>query len=325
MTMIAFRFALFGIFLLSSGLLQAEAPRVWLDTEKGPILLELEPELAPDHVDNFLAYVNEGFYDGLVFHRSIAGFVIQGGGFDERFNFRSPTRGPIAGRPNNGLIHERGTLSMAQGADINSARSQFFINVERNANLDESFTVFGRVVVGMDVVDVINQQASSTKFTESGRFDDAPIRPTLIRRAVETRGFPIMPLHSGSWFDPATAGTGFNIEISQDASTESGPLLVAYWYDFRDGEKIWASGVAPFEFGASELTVELLAADDIAAADFRNPPASDRFATWGSLTVRFIDCRRAVFSYDTVAQGSGEIEVIRLTLPDNASCDLLDH
>lgn len=319
------RFALLFAFLVAAGLAHAEPPRVWLDTDKGPILLELGPEFAPDHVANFLAYVNEGFYDGVIFHRSIAGFVVQSGGFDEGFRFRSPTRGPIMGRPNNGLIHERGTLSMAQGADINSARSQFFINVERNANLDASFTVFGRVVVGMDVVDAINQQASSTKFTESGRFDDAPVRPTLIRRAVETRGFPIMPLHSGSWFDPATAGTGFNIEISRDASTEGGPLLVAYWYDFRDGEKIWASGVAPFEFGASELTIELLAADDPSEADFRNPPASDGFATWGSLTVRFIDCRRAVFSYDTVAQGNGEIEAIRLTLPDNASCNLLDN
>ena len=323
--MIAHRFALLLGFIFASGLAHAEAPRVWLDTDKGPILLELEPELAPDHVSNFLDYVNQGFYDGLVFHRSIAGFVIQSGGFDQGFSFRSPTRGPIDGRPGNGLIHERGTLSMAQaGSDINSARAQFFINVERNANLDQSFTVFGRVVVGMAVVDAINQQASSTKFTEGGRFDDAPGRPTLIRRAVETRGFPIMPLHSGSWFDPATAGTGFNVEISQDASTESGPLLVVYWYDFRDGRKIWASGVAPFDFGASEVTVELLAVDDPAEADFRNPPAGERFETWGSLSLRFLDCRRAVFSYDTVAQGSGQIDAIRLTLPDQASCDLLN-
>ncbi|MGY6554281.1 MAG: peptidylprolyl isomerase [Wenzhouxiangella sp.] len=318
------RIALLIVVLFAYGMAHADAPRVWLDTDKGPILLELEPEFAPDHVSNFLAYVNDGFYDGLAFHRSIADFVIQSGGFDAEFRFRAPTRGPITGRPNNGLLHERGTLSMAQGADINSARSQFFINIGRNDNLDESFTVFGRVVAGMGVVDAINQQASSIKFTEAGRFDDAPVRPTLIRRAVETRGFPIMPLHSGSWFDPATAGTGFNIEISQDASTESGPLLVVYWYDFRDGQKIWASGVAPFAFGASEVTVELLAADDLSEADFRNPPPSDSFETWGSLSVRFTDCRRALFSYDTVAQGSGQIEAIRLTLPDNTSCDLLD-
>lgn len=322
--MMVHRLALLLLVFFTCGLAHADAPRVWLDTDKGPILLELKPEFAPEHVSNFLAYVNQGFYDGLVFHRSIAGFVIQSGGFDEGFRSRLPTRGPISGRPNNGLIHERGTLSMAQGADINSARSQFFINVGRNANLDESFTVFGRVVVGMRVVDAINQQASSIKFTEAGRFDDAPVRPTLIRRAVETRGFPIMPLHSGSWFDPATAGTGFNIEVTQDASTELGPLLVVYWYDFRDGQKIWASGVAPFAFGASEVTLELRAADDLAAADFRTPPASDSFKTWGSLNVRFTDCRRALFSYDTVAQGSGQIEVIRLTLPDNTSCDLLD-
>lgn len=314
----------FSLIFLASACF-ADAPRVWLDTDRGPILLELDPERAPDQVANFLGYVNDGFYDGIVFHRSIPGFVIQSGAFDEDFAFRAPTRGRINGRPDNGLIHERGTLSMAQaGADINSAQSQFFINVDRNANLDTTFTVFGRVVAGLGVVDAINSERPTTKFVGTSRFDDAPARPALIRRAVETRGFPIMPLHSGSWFDPATAGTGFNIEISQDASSETGPLMVVYWYDFRAGEKIWASGVAPLEFGASELTVELLAAEDPAQADFRQPPAGDTFQTWGSVTIRFLDCRRAIFSYDTVAQGSGEIEAVRLTLPDNASCVAVD-
>lgn len=323
--MIAHRLALLGCLILVAGTCLADAPRVWLDTDRGPILLELDPERAPDHVENFLAYVNEGFYDGILFHRSIPNFVIQSGGFDRRFTLRSPTRGRINGRPDNGLSHERGTLSMAQaGADINSAQSQFFINVARNTHLDADFTVFGRVVAGMGVVDAINSERPTIKFIGNTRFDDAPARPALIRRAVETRGFPIMPLHSGSWFDPATAGTGFNIEVTNDASTEDGPLMVVYWYDFRDGEKTWATGARSFAFGASELTIELVAVDDPSLTDFRSPPPRDAFQTWGSVTVRFLDCRRAVLDYDTVALGSGRIDAIRLTLPDNTSCNILD-
>ncbi len=319
----------FRLLLLSSLLIsfatQAEPPRVWLDTDRGPILLELDPERAPDHVENFLAYVNQGFYDGLIVHRSIPGFVIQAGGYDEEFRLRQPTRNAINGRPNNGLVHARGTLSMAQlGSNINSAQSQFFINTARNANLDADFTVFGQVVAGMPLVDVINNERGLIKFVGNTQFNDVPVRPTLIRRAVETRGFPIMPLHSGSWFDPVTAGTGFNIEVTNDASTESGPLMVVYWYDFRDGRQIWATGAARFDLGASELTVELVSVDQPGPADFRVPPEGEAFTLWGSITIRFHDCRTAAVDYDTVDLGSGQIELTRLTLPDNASCVLLD-
>lgn len=311
--------------LLASTLSFADAPRVWLDTDRGPILVELDPERAPDHVENFLGYVDEGFYDGTIFHRSIQGFVVQGGGYDRDFRLREPTRPTVPGRPNNGLANEVGTIAMAQvGSNINSARSQFFFNLADNDFLDAEFTVFGRIVAGQRVVELMNADRVLRKEVGVNIFIDVPVRPPLIRRAFQTRGFPIMPLHSGSWFQPASAGTGLNIEVTTDSSTEQGPLMVVYWYDYRAGQKTWAVGVQPFEYGASELTLEMIAVDDPAQADFRNPPAEDAFQTWGSLTVRFLDCRRAVFSYDTVALGSGEFEAIRLTLPDGASCDLLD-
>lgn len=311
---------------LAASPLMADAPRVWMDTDRGPILLELDPERAPDHVGNFLGYVNDGFYDGLILHRSIQGFVVQGGGYDRDFFRRQPTRPAVPGAPNNGLPNERGSLAMAQlGGDINSAREQFFINMDENDFLDADFTVFGRVIAGLRVVEAINEERAVRKQIGANVFDDVPVRPPLIRRAVETRGFPIMPLHSGSWFDPNTNGTGFNIEVTNDASTEDGPLLVVYWYDFRDGQKIWATGLERFDFGASEVTVELIAADEPGAAvDFRQPPDFEAFDTWGSVTIRFQDCRNGQFDYDTVDLGSGRIDVTRLTLPDQASCDALD-
>lgn len=319
------RLGLLCSLMLFSALALADAPRVWLDTDRGPILIELDPERAPDHVENFLAYVNAGFYDGTIFHRNVEEFVLQGGGFDQDFVLRAPTRPTVPGRPGNGLRNDIGTIAMAQATgDINSARSQFYFNLADNDFLNADFTVFGRIVAGLRLVQQINAERVLRKEVGMNIFTDVPVRPPLIRRAVETRGFPIMPLHSGSWFDPATGGTGFNIEVTKDASTEADPLMVVYWYDFRDGQKIWATGAQRFDFGASALTVELLAVDNPAQAGFRNPPPGDAFQTWGSVTVRFIDCRRAVFSYDTVALGSGEIEAIRLTLPDNASCELLD-
>ncbi|MEE4637946.1 MAG: peptidylprolyl isomerase [Wenzhouxiangella sp.] len=291
-----------------------------MDTDRGPILLELDPESAPGHVENFLAYVNEGFYDGLIFHRSIEGFVVQGGGYDGEFRQRQPTRDPIAGAPNNGLDNEIGTVALALPPNnIDSGQNQFFINLARNDFLDAEFTVFGRVVSGLQVLRNANADRVLSKLVGASRFDDVPVRPPLVRRAVETRGFPIMPLHTGSWFDPATNGTGFNIEVANDASNEQGPLLLVYWYDFRDGRLIWATGLERFDYRASEVTVELISVDAPGeAVDFHNPPEFEAFETWGSVTVRFNDCRTGVFRYDTVVLGSGEIEFTRLTLPDQA-------
>jgi peptidyl-prolyl cis-trans isomerase A (cyclophilin A) len=138
----------------------AALPRVALETSQGRIVLELRPDKAPRSVTNFLQYVNDGFYDGTIFHRVINTFMIQGGGFTPAM-VEKPTRPPIAIESNNGLKNVRGALAMARTADPNSATAQFYINVVDNAFLDypgrdgAGYTVFGSVVEGMDVVDRI--------------------------------------------------------------------------------------------------------------------------------------------------------------------------
>lgn len=166
---------------------QANAADVVLHTNHGPIAIELFQEQAPKSVDNFLTYVEEGHYDGTLFHRVIDGFMIQGGGFDEDFN-QKPTHASIANEADNGLRNERGTLAMARTGDPHSATSQFFINVNDNAFLDHQgthsgqawgYTVFGRVVEGMDVVDTIKRVPT----THRGPFQDVPREPVIIERA----------------------------------------------------------------------------------------------------------------------------------------------
>ncbi len=138
----------------------AALPRVALETSQGRIVLELRPDKAPRTVANFLQYVNDGFYDGTIFHRVISGFMIQGGGFTQAMA-EKPTRPPIAIESNNGLKNVRGALAMARTMDPNSATAQFYINVVDNAFLDypgrdgAGYTVFGSVVEGMDAVDRI--------------------------------------------------------------------------------------------------------------------------------------------------------------------------
>lgn len=136
-------------------------PHVVLDTNYGEIVVELFAAEAPLTVDNFLGYVNSGFYDGLLFHRVIYNFMIQGGGFDISLNYRIPGE-PIINESDNGLSNMRGTIAMARGGDPNSAGSQFFINHVDNLFLDREnaedgfgYCVFGQVVSGIDVVDAI--------------------------------------------------------------------------------------------------------------------------------------------------------------------------
>ena len=139
----------------------AQAPsKVLLKTSLGDITLELYPDKAPKSVENFLTYVKLGFYDGTVFHRVIAGFMIQGGGFTPDLR-QKKTRAPVVNESKNGLSNLRGTLAMARTADPNSATAQFFINTVDNPRLDYAgdanpgYCVFGKVVAGLDVVDKI--------------------------------------------------------------------------------------------------------------------------------------------------------------------------
>ena len=159
------------------------SPVVILDTSLGKIKLELDAEKAPITVENFLAYVDDGFYDGTVFHRVIPGFMIQGGGMTADMG-QKQTRGPIQNEADNGLENGRGTVAMARTAAKDSATSQFFINLKDNAFLnhgarDFGYAVFGRVVEGMDVVDKI----AAVPTANSGMHQNVPVEPVLIKSA----------------------------------------------------------------------------------------------------------------------------------------------
>ncbi len=154
---------------------------VVMETSMGNVEIELLADKAPVSVSNFLAYIDAGFYDGTIFHRVIPGFMIQGGGFDSAMHQKS-TRPPIQNEAKNGLKNDRGTLSMARTSVVDSATSQFFINVVNNDFLnhgsrDYGYAVFARVVGGMDVVDKIAGVATGVR---SG-MRDVPLESITIK------------------------------------------------------------------------------------------------------------------------------------------------
>jgi len=162
----------------------AGGPVVLMATSKGEVKIELFQKEAPETVTNFLAYVNDGFYDGTIFHRVIPGFMIQGGGFTEAMQ-QKPTKPAIKNEAANGLTNDTGTLAMARTSVIDSATSQFFINVNDNDFLNHKDTsmqgfgycVFGRVIEGMDVVSAIERVATG----RSGMHQDVPQEPVIIQ------------------------------------------------------------------------------------------------------------------------------------------------
>ncbi len=218
--------------LFGAAVAQADEPLfARLDTDLGSILLVFYPELAPHHVDNFVHLSRTGFYDGTKFHRIVPGFVIQGG--DPNSKDADPRNdglgGPtmtdvltpdelvllgqvnemLAGKGYGGLDgpanlkgefsktvkHVRGTLSMARGQDVDSAGSQFFICVAPTAQLDGKYTIFGQVVIGMDVADII---VNAEKNSAAGR--DAPRNPVAINKATIIQGVPgLLPAEKAAW------------------------------------------------------------------------------------------------------------------------------
>lgn len=154
----------------------AQNPVVKLETDLGPITVELYEKEAPLTVDNFLTYVKDGFYNGTIFHRVIPGFMIQGGGYT--FDFvEKETREPIKNESDNGLANKAGTLAMARTQDPDSATAQFYINVANNTHLDDAgYAVFGQVTEGWEVIDEILAQPRGQYST----FPNAPNQPIRI-------------------------------------------------------------------------------------------------------------------------------------------------
>jgi cyclophilin family peptidyl-prolyl cis-trans isomerase len=298
-----------GLLALAAGLAlatsaQAQNPRVWLDTSRGPIFIELDEEKAPVTTAHILNLADQGYYQDLIFHRSSKNAFVQGGGYglDGRHKVSNDT---VASERANGLKNLPGTVALVVPEvggvpQFNSGTTQFIINVGTNTFRDGVYTVFGKVVYGMPVVTAINNIAT-IPFSSA-----APRAPTLMHRMVEIQGegFPIMPLHTAAWYDPDNAFRGISVEVT----TASGePTLVVYWYDYLDGAQVWMTGAVPFAYGATEATVPLAITE------------GEELLDAGTMTVRFSDCDHGSFSYDT-PMGSGVMELQRLTVADGVSC-----
>jgi cyclophilin family peptidyl-prolyl cis-trans isomerase len=160
-----------------------ESTRVRVSTTLGAFVIELDTARAPLTVANFLEYVKAGHYDRTVFHRVIANFVAQGGGYDGKY-IEKPTRNGIPNESGNGLSNRRGTVGLARTSDPHSGNAQFYLNLADNAQLDPQptrwgYTVFGRIVEGMNIVDEIGAVATG----EVGPFEkDAPLKPVIIEK-----------------------------------------------------------------------------------------------------------------------------------------------
>jgi peptidyl-prolyl cis-trans isomerase B (cyclophilin B) len=160
---------------------------VLMQTNFGPITIELNHEKAPITAANFEQYVRDGFYDGVIFHRVIDGFMVQGGGFDVSMD-QKETRATIENEADNGLANAEGTIAMARTMDPHSASAQFFINVGDNAFLNHTgknsqgwgYAVFGKVVDGMEVVNAIKKVATTSK----AGHQDVPAEPVVIESAT---------------------------------------------------------------------------------------------------------------------------------------------
>lgn len=160
---------------------------VLMETSMGLITIELYPDKAPATVANFLKYVDDGFYEGTIFHRVISNFMIQGGGFSATMK-EKPTNAPVINEADNGLSNVKGTLAMARTMDPHSATAQFFINVSDNLFLDHKgkspdgwgYCVFGKVVDGMDVVEKIKK----VRTRRAGFHDDVPVEPVTINSVL---------------------------------------------------------------------------------------------------------------------------------------------
>ncbi len=167
----------------------AASPQIQVVTSMGNFTIELNAERAPLTVAHFLKYVDQGQYSGTIFHRVIANFVIQGGGFDSNFKIR-PAPAKVVNESGNGLTNQRGTVGMARGQEPHGSDAQFYVNLYDNEALDPNktrwgYAVFGKVVQGMDVVDRIGNVATGAR----GIFkEDAPLKPVVIERIERVAG-----------------------------------------------------------------------------------------------------------------------------------------
>lgn len=167
---------------------KAKNPIVVMETDMGTVQIELYPDKAPASVKNFLWYVNNDFYNDLIFHRVIPDFMIQGGGFNKDMKKKEPNA-PIVNEADNGLKNEKYTIAMARTGEVNSATCQFFVNLKDNSFLDfknktpqgYGYAVFGKVIKGMDTIDAIAEMKTTSKMGH----DNVPVKPIVIKKMYE--------------------------------------------------------------------------------------------------------------------------------------------
>ena len=165
----------------------SDNPQIKMETSMGTMVLELDAKHAPLSTANFVSYVEDGFYDGLIFHRVIPNFMVQGGGMNPDMSEKM-NKAPIKNEANNGLKNDRGTIAMARTNDPHSATSQFFINLKDNDFLNHTsespagwgYAVFGKVVEGLDVIDKI----AAVKTGNHGGHGDVPLEPVVINKVT---------------------------------------------------------------------------------------------------------------------------------------------
>lgn len=183
---------------LAAGMAQAGNPMVEMQTNQGNVVIELYPDKAPKTVENFLRYVQSGFYEGTVFHRVVKNFMVQGGAFDKTLTYRKGDD-PIQCEAKNGLTNEVGTIAMARARDPNSATTQFFFNLESNKHLNHhrdhpdyyGHAVFGKIVKGLDVMEKI----AATQTGAAGPFkSDVPVEPVVIEKVALLPDAPDTPV-----------------------------------------------------------------------------------------------------------------------------------
>lgn len=314
------------LLLLGATAAQAQNPLVLIDTDYGPLLVELDAERAPLLAENFLRYVDAGRFDQTLFERVARkneegqGIdVVQGGGFTDQGAPINAFDSVTATLPN-GLSNIRGSIATAlpnnsAGApNLNAVRGAFYFNVSDNSTaLDSGYPAFGRVVFGLANLDVM---LAAPRFTGG----EQPIRPPFVKRAIRVDAFPILELHTGAWFEPAKSGRGFNVEIADDPANPNGARMVIYWYDYFEGEQVWMTGSVGFDWGASSLQVPMLITRGGQFGDAFDPAQVQLTEDWGTLTVRFTGCRSAEFSYES-AFGSGSMSLQRITQPLGSRCD----
>jgi cyclophilin family peptidyl-prolyl cis-trans isomerase len=326
---------------LSSG--AVFATNVTMQTPFGDVDIELFDEQAPQTVANFLNYVNDGDYEDSFIHRSVPGFIVQGGGYIFVVDSPEviPADPPVINEP--GISNTRGTIAMAKpGGNPDGATSQWYINVKDNsADLDTTnggYTVFGRVTgSGMDIIDTINELQvwnANAPFGELPLIDysgsGAIVEDQLVMIDIsESSTFLINTGLNDAWFNLSTAGQGFLIAVFPDRKE----IFVA-WFTFdteRPPEETgsflgepghrWLTAQGSYDGDTATLTIYLT---EGGVFDSAQPAATTDLAGYGTMTIEFADCTEGLVTYEITSLGiSGEIPIQRIT-PDNvALCEEL--